>query len=165
VFTPRPQHLKAFPYLGPHRYHLRFSTDTRRPLFAQATVVDLVRDQLAHHASLEQFAVIAYCFMPDHLHLLVCGEEESSDCLRFITRFKQASGFWYAKRFGDRLWLRYGFERILRESEDTVVVARYILANPVRGGLVTTPRDYPFVGSFVYALDDLLADVAGKSSG
>jgi REP element-mobilizing transposase RayT len=41
----------------------------------------------------ERFAVIAYCFMPDHLHLLVDARSDSSDCLRFIKRAKQFSGF------------------------------------------------------------------------
>jgi REP element-mobilizing transposase RayT len=44
-------------------------------------------------------------------------------------------------QFGDRLWQRYGFERVLRDDEATLDVARYILRNPVRAGLVDVPED------------------------
>jgi REP element-mobilizing transposase RayT len=94
--------------------------------------------------------------MPDHLHLLVEGEAETSDCLLFIDRAKQYSGFYFAREFKTRLWQRYGFERVLRLEEATFVVARYILENPVRAGLVTRVEEYPFVGSCVYTLRELM---------
>jgi putative transposase len=154
-----PQHLRTFSYLGFHRYSLCFCTDDRRQVFTSQPPVDLVRSLILRSASEEQFAVIAYCFMPDHLHLLVEGQAEDSDCKRFIARSKQNSGFYYTRQFGTRLWQRYGFERVLRNSEQTFVVARYILENPVRAGLVATIGEYPFVGSFVYTLPELLASV------
>ena len=95
--------------------------------------------------------------MPDHLHLLVQGQDDQSDCRRFIARSKQYSGFYFARRFGTRLWQRYGFERVLREHEPTFVVARYIVENPVRAGLTTRVDEYPFVGSFVHTLPELIA--------
>jgi len=94
--------------------------------------------------------------MPDHLHLLIEGETETSDCKRFIARAKQYSGYRHAAIFKERLWQRYGFERILRENEQTAVVARYILENPIRAGLATRVQDYPFLGSFAYTLPQLL---------
>jgi REP-associated tyrosine transposase len=151
-----PQHLKAFSYVGFYRYSLRFCTDYRRQVFTSQSPVDLVRSLILRSATEEQFAVIAYCFMPDHLHLLVEGQAEDSDCKRFIARSKQYSGFYYTRQFGTRLWQRYGFERVLRDNEQTFVIARYILENPVRAGLVAAIEEYPFVGSFVYTLPELM---------
>ncbi len=94
--------------------------------------------------------------MPDHLHLLVEGQSESSNCLRFISRAKQFSGYHFSRQFGQRLWQRYNFERTLRDDESTLVVARYILENPLRAGLVERPEDYPFSGSRTHQLADLL---------
>ena len=54
------------------------------------------------------------------------------------------------------LWQRYGFERVLRNDEATAAVARYTIANPVRAGLVRSPADYPFWGSFLYTREVLL---------
>ena len=46
------------------------------------------------------FKVWAYCFMPDHLHLLLEGETKEADLKRLIVLFKQASGFGYKKNVG-----------------------------------------------------------------
>jgi putative transposase len=100
VFTNRPDHLKAFDYLGPYRYSLTFCTHERRRAFIEAPVVGLAREQILRAATEQAFAVIAYCFMPDHLHLLVEGTSDSSDCRRFISRAKQYSGFYTYQRSG-----------------------------------------------------------------
>lgn len=97
--------------------------------------------------------------MPDHLHLLVEGQSADSDCRRFIARAKQFSGFHYKKTFGDQLWQRFGFERTLRTDEAALSVARYILENPVRAGLVSRVEDYPFMGSNVYTVAEILEAV------
>jgi len=98
--------------------------------------------------------------MPDHLHLLIEAQSESSDCKRFIARAKQYSGYYYSKHHGGILWQRYGYEHVLRDDEVTLVVARYIVKNPLRAGLVERVEDYSFVGSLVYTLSDLLEAVA-----
>jgi putative transposase len=71
-----PEHLKTFDYIGLHRYSLRFCTDARRPLFTITERVDLVLEQFVRAATEEGFAIVAYCFMPDHVHLLIEGLEE-----------------------------------------------------------------------------------------
>lgn len=125
-------------------------------MFTSEAPVDLARLQILRSSQEQQFAVIAYCFMPDHLHLLIEGQTESSDCKRFIARAKQYSGYRHAQVFKERLWQRYGFERVLRECETTPTIARYILENPIRARLVTRIEEYRFVGSFVYTLPELL---------
>ncbi len=143
-------------YVGLNRYHLRFCTEERRAIFTKGAAVDLLREQIARAATEEQISVVVYCFMPDHLHLLVEGTTDASDCRRFVTRAKQYSGYHHARRFGERLWQRYSYDSVLRDDELTAVVAKYILANPIRAGLVTRVEDYPFVGSFVYQVPELL---------
>ena len=100
--------------------------------------------------------------MPDHVHLLIEGQSDDSDCLTFILRAKQFGGYQYATRFKRRLWQRYGFERILRNGELTLTVARYILENPVRAGLVKKPEDYVFSGSRTHPLSELLEAVGER---
>jgi REP-associated tyrosine transposase len=121
--------------------------------------VDVVLEQILRSATDTGFAVVAYCFMPDHVHLLVEAQSEASDCRQFIKRAKQFSGYYFKQKFGVRLWQRYGFEHVLRDDEPTLGVARYTLENPVRGGLVQRVEDYPFAGSAVYPLAEILAAV------
>jgi REP element-mobilizing transposase RayT len=103
--------------------------------------------------------------MPDHLHLLVEAQSEGSDCREFIKRAKQFSGFYFKQAFKKRLWQRYGFERVLRDDEATLSVARYILENPVRAALVKRVEDYPFLGSQLSALADILGAVEIRPAG
>ena len=125
-------------------------------MFVHADRVDVVSTQILRVAADERFAVVAYCYMPDHLHLLVTGEQPTSDCRRFIARSKQFSGFYYQKAFGQRLWQRYGYEHVLRSDEVLLSVARYIVENPVRARIAKNAGDYPFSGSGLYSLVEIL---------
>ena len=161
--TRRPPHLTHFDYTGYHRYSLTFCTDRRKPLFTGRRAVELVLSQIARAASEQDFAVIAYCFMPDHLHLVVHGQSEAADCKQFITRAKQYSAYYYSKDLGGKLWQRYGYERTLRHEEDTTAAVRYIVENPLRAKLVTCVDEYPFVGSLVCELKELLLSLPARS--
>jgi putative transposase len=156
VITRKPEHLKTFDYLGPHRYFLTFCTFERRHIFLTRQRTEAVHEQFLRASVDEAFAVLAYCFMPDHVHLLVEREATDSDCRRFIARAKQLSAFHFQKMFGLRLWQRYGFERTLRSNDATLSVARYILENPIRARLVERVQDYPFLGSSVYSLNEIV---------
>jgi putative transposase len=158
--TGTPGHFEAFTYVGCYRYCLTFCTDHRRHLFTSNETVNLVLEQISRAAGENQFAIVAYCFMPDYVHLLIEGQSESSDCRRFIARAKQYSGFYYSKAFDGRLWQRYGYEHVLRDDEETSAVAKNILNNPIRAGLAEKVEDYPYVGSLVYELRVLLEAVA-----
>ena len=99
--------------------------------------------------------LIAYCFMPDHVHLLVTGVDEASDGRKFDSQAKQLAGFYVARHHDVRLWQHYGYERILREEEDTLAIARYIIANPIRAGLAGSIFDYPFLGSDTHSIAEI----------
>jgi putative transposase len=160
VLTGRPDHLKTFDYLGPYRYFLTFCTFERRTHFISLEPVNLVLLQIQRAATEHQFALVAYCFMPDHLHLLVEALAENSDARRFIEAAKQYSGFYFKQKFKHPLWQRYGFERTLRDEEATLGVVRYIVENPLRAGLVEKVEAYPFAGSSMYSLGEVLQAVA-----
>ncbi len=50
----------------------------------------------------------------------------------------------YEALTGTALWQDGYFERVLRRDEDTPSVIDYVLANPMRAGLVERAVDYPF---------------------
>jgi putative transposase len=148
VTHQRPTRLNAFAYTGLHRYHVRIGTWDREPHFSVATTVTLAIDHLLHIADSHQFAVHAYCFMPDHVHVLTCGTCADSHLPPFVGHWKQVVGFEFSSRVqGRRLWQPGYFERVLRDDEPDEIVARYIVANPIRGGLVKSIGEYPHVWS------------------
>jgi len=110
-----------------------------------------------------RFDGIAYCFMPDHFHGLFDAKEPDCDFAKFACMFKQRTVFAHKRRTGRKLWQEGYFDRILRREEATLDVVAYILENPVRAGLCTDPRQYPFVGSSVYSVDELFESVSGRS--
>ena len=148
----RPGRLPHVSYVGMQRYSLTLCTFERETRFTTHGVVDPIRSQLLQSAYEFRFELTAYCYMPDHLHLLAIGESEASDLERFMSRMKQDAGFWYAKTYRKRLWQDGYYDRILRNDEQTVGVARYILDNPVRAGLAATFDSYPFSGSNKYTM-------------
>jgi len=157
--TDYPRLLPAFDYRGRYRYFLTFWTVDRHHAFAEAAAVDLVRGQFLRAADRHLFALLAYCFMPDHVHLLVEGAREDSDLKAFQSAAKQYSGFHYKSQFGRPLWQRYGFERALRSEESTIDVVRHILANPLRAGLARRVDEYSFSGSSVFSMEELMDGV------
>jgi REP-associated tyrosine transposase len=94
--------------------------------------------------------VLAYCFMPHHVHLLVVGLPESSRLESLIKGLKQITGFAFKQEHGAPLWHRSYHDRmlrrVLRKDEDLYTAAAYIWGNPVRAGLVERAEDYPYSG-------------------
>ena len=134
-------------YIGQQWYFLTACTEARIRRLQYADLVDEHLTILRQKARGKSFAIQAYCFMPDHLHLLVSGLQASSDCLAFINGFKQISAYRFKQRAGQRLWQHKPYDHILRPHERWEAVAYYIWMNPVRKGLCKRAEDWPFSGS------------------
>jgi REP element-mobilizing transposase RayT len=155
----RPKRLDGFNYVGRYRYFLTFCCRERLSVFRDAQIAEQTLAQFRRTSTLEEFAILAYCLMPDHAHLLVEGLCQDSDFKRFAKMVKQRSGGAYARTRHARLWQEGYYERVLREEDDARALARYILNNPVRAGLVESPEEYSFIGSDVWSLAELLESV------
>jgi putative transposase len=147
-FPKRPR-LKDFGYIGTYAYFVTILTKDRATYFREVEVVDSLIGILVETARSERFDVLAYCFMPDHLHLLVSGEDDNSNLKKFINLFKQESGYWFKKNYNRNLWHISYYDHILRKEESIEGVAMYILENPVRRGLVSDFSEYRFTRSFL----------------
>jgi putative transposase len=154
--SDRPHRLPRFSYVGIHQYSLTFCTFQRQHVFLTAAVVAATLDQISHAAREHEFAILAYCFMPDHLHLLVEARSDASDLIAFAHAVKQRTAYEYRRRFENRaLWQKGYFEHVVRDDESTRTQAKYVLENPVRSGLITEPLAYPFSGSLVFTREEL----------
>lgn len=142
-FPKRPR-LKSFDYIGTYAYFITILTKDHTAHFREAETVGSVVSILNETARSERFNVLTYCFMPDHLHLLVQGIGDDSNLKRFIGLFKQKSGYWFKKNYNKELWQTSYFDHVLRKEESLENVMQYILGNPVRKGLVLDFKEYPF---------------------
>jgi REP element-mobilizing transposase RayT len=93
--------------------------------------------------------------MPDHLHLLTQGLDDTSHLIKFMQRFKRHTSFHFKQSSGDRLWQSSYFDRVLRQEEDLTEVANYVLQNPVTEGLCERPEDYLLSGGTFAAVSAL----------
>jgi putative transposase len=126
-------------------------------VFFSASAVASVLTQFRQCAAKEQFAIVAYCFMPDHVHLLVRSSVEDADLRRFVTSAKQVTGYWFARSSRQRLWQEGFYDHVLRDQDDTIGVVGYILANPVRARLASAVGEYPFSGSDEFSIEEICA--------
>lgn len=135
-------------------------TAQRVEQFHDPAAVALVLEQFFYTSRTEDVAILAYCVMPDHVHLLVDGESDAADVARFAKLAKQRSGFRFRRAYGTALWQAGYNDRVLRDEERTETVIAYIINNPVRKGLVDDVMEYPFWGSGRYSRIELLESIA-----
>ena len=87
---------------------------------------------------------IAWIVMPDHFHWLF-ALNHGNELAKVIKAFKGRSARDLNKYLGTRgsFWQHAYYDHALRKDEDIKQVARYIVANPLRAGLVEKIEDYP----------------------
>ncbi|HLB27241.1 MAG TPA: transposase [Dehalococcoidia bacterium] len=147
AFKPRRSspRLSAFSYEGLYAYMVTLNTHRRSPSLRSQDLIRECEEAIAAAAAQYRFTVLAYCFMPDHLHLLLQGAA-GSKLIPFLQRFKQVTGYRFKAKRGRPLWQRSFYDHVLRTEEDIGDVAEYIWNNPVRAGLVADREAYPYWG-------------------
>ncbi|MFN3712875.1 MAG: REP-associated tyrosine transposase [Alcanivoracaceae bacterium] len=86
---------------------------------------------------------LAFVVMPDHLHWLLrltgeCSLSMTVGALKGVSSYRVAT----LRPFG-KLWQRGFHDHAVRRDEDLRNLARYLVFNPVRAGLVSSLRFYP----------------------
>ncbi|MFJ2713171.1 REP-associated tyrosine transposase [Pseudomonas sp. NPDC087346] len=141
---PASRRLRAGRYAEPNRiYLLTTNTLERKPIFVDFALGRLVVHQFRRAENLGLVNSLAWVVMPDHFHWLVELEDCSLKTLMretksLITREVNLS----SNRTGP-LWQQGYHDRALRREDDLVRMARYVVANPLRAGLVEKLGDYP----------------------
>ena len=127
-------------------------TEGKIPSFQNEALTLVFIDQLKTDAELNGVRVFAYCFMPDHLHLVIAPGIEK-DIVKFVGEYKGRTTR-IAWKFGvkGKFWQTSFHDHFLRKEEDVRDTVMYVLHNPVRKGLVSEWREYPYAGSLVYEL-------------
>lgn len=137
--------LSGCSYVGSRLYFMTSLTCGRREFFRDPAIVTLCNAQFLKAATRAEFEIPAYCYMPDHVHLLAQGVSGDSNFFAFVRLAKQLSGYHVKRQHGVDLWARGYHDRIVRHDEDQRRYVRYIRDNPVRARLVQDPADYPFL--------------------
>lgn len=119
-------------------YLLTLVTENRSAAFGSFSAARQVVKAM-HQASVASVAeTLAFVVMPDHVHWLLrlLGPMRLGEAVRRLKAKVSLAQ-------GTSVWQRGFHDHALRRDEDLVSVARYVVANPVRAGLVRHIGDYP----------------------
>ena len=119
-------------------YMVMTTTIGRAPIFRDLTAARSVIRTLAAAVERGELELLAYVLMPDHLHCLLT----LTGSLSLQAQMQQLKSV-SAHRCGRRIWQAGFHDHALRDEESLINCARYIVANPVRAGLVDRVGDYP----------------------
>lgn len=118
-------------------YHVTITCKDRDNHFSDFSNARYFIQQIKQ-AEMDGFAK-TFCFvvMPDHVHWLVKINKISLQQL--VQRVKSLT----TKSIGFPIWQKGFYDQGIRSDESLISVARYIVANPLRAGLVGNVADYP----------------------
>jgi len=127
--------------------HVYFTTSVargREPHFADFAVGCAVCRALGSPRSWSDACALAWVLMPDHLHCLVqLGKSPLPKVMQSVHSLTARAS--NAERgTSGQVWQGAFHDRALRADDDLLEAARYLIANPLRAGLVTAVGDYPF---------------------
>jgi REP element-mobilizing transposase RayT len=126
-------------------YLVTFVSWERRRHFADAQAATACITALLDVRSWQHSRLLAWVLMPDHWHgLLELGGDDDLSCLVRQLKASSARRVRLAREAVGKVWGAGFHDRALRREDDLVDMARYLVLNPVRAGLVRRVRDYPY---------------------
>jgi len=127
-----------FSQVGAH-YTITAITNRRRPLFYDSASASVVVRELeaASNCGIEP---LAWVLMPDHLHIVL--QLSHGALCRAMQAFKSRTA--RAQGAAGPIWQAGFYDHCIRNHEDLLRQARYVIENPLRRGLVARREDYPY---------------------
>lgn len=131
-------------------YLLTTVTYQRQAIFSDFYLGRIVVQSMRQQHQLQKVNSLAFVVMPDHLHWLLALQNGYS-LSKVMQQVKGGSAFQIQKIRRERglldtnesLWQHGYYDHALRKEEDLQKFARYIVANPLRAGIVDKIADYP----------------------
>lgn len=141
---PRDDLLKGRVSIPDHAYHITTCTEGRRPLFQDFHNGRLLVTEMRQLNDAKLVTSIAWVIMPDHLHWLFQLDDQLN-LSDLVKKLKARSSLAINSHIGRQgsVWQRGFHDHAIRRDEDLRAVARYIIANPLRAGIVKHIGDYP----------------------
>ena len=168
----KPHHKRVRHFEGQgHLHELTFSAYRRLPLLAEDTARCILAKELAAACQAEQFGLVAFVFMPEHVHLLVLPLAASSQVSRLLGRTKRQASLAVKRHLVEndlkllarltirdrpnhrsfRLWQEgAGYDRNIFSPEALEASLDYIHTNPVKRGLCQRAVDWDWSSARFY---------------
>ncbi len=131
-------------------YFFTLVTHYRKPIFSVDKAANLFLEAINHVKNFHPFSTLAFCILPDHIHLLWEMPIDDVDYSMRISEIKKRFSKGFIEEFGNPnlpntsqqrrgetgIWQRRFWEHYVRDEEDLNNHIDYIHYNPVKHGLV-----------------------------
>jgi len=121
-----------------HLYLVTVVTRDRRSVFRSLAAARCLIRAMRKEQQYGRATTLAFVVMPDHFHWLLQLDGSAN-----LSQVVQAVKSVVAHRLGRPTWQAGFHDHALRHDEEVLRVARYLVANPLRAGLVGRLGDYP----------------------
>ncbi|MEO8491142.1 REP-associated tyrosine transposase [Pseudomonas sp.] len=141
---PNSHQLRRGRYSEPGRAYLVTAVvHQRQPLFRNFQLGRLLVAELKRVHDNGLVNSLAWVVMPDHVHWLFDLKESTLPDVMRQTKSRSTLSINRARGSQEKFWQRGYHDRAVRADEDVLKMARYVVANPLRAGLVEHIGDYP----------------------
>lgn len=142
--------LKNYDYSASGYYFITVCTKDRKPLFWEFVGADIIRPNLSKYGKIVNTAINAisshypnmevdeYVIMHDHIHLILKiandnknGRMISAPTKTIMTVIGQMKR-WVSKEIGFPIWQKSYYEHVIRDENDYIEKAQYMLNNPLK---------------------------------
>ena len=126
-------------------YLVTTATRSRRPLFHDFALGRIVVTAFRFQEQSGRAKTMAFVVMPDHFHWLL--QLEAATRLKRVVHSVKGYSAWAINHASgtvrSSVWQEGFHDHAVRREESLVELARYVIENPLRAGLVEHIGDYP----------------------
>ncbi len=126
----------------------------------RAEIAGIVSEAM-HFRDKKEYELIAYCIMPNHVHLVICCNEDynagalcsdnqsellSRQLYHILQSLKRFTAQECNKKLGrtGTFWQKESYDHLVRNPKELQNIISYTLQNPVKAGLVENWEDWRF---------------------
>lgn len=153
----KPIRIADYDYSTPGAYFITVCTANREKIFWNSVGADIIRPQnvplsiagkiaeqgviqIAEHY--KNVVVDKYCIMPDHIHMILRIESDTSGRMVSAPTVSTVVGSmkrWVSKQIGRPIWQKSFYDHGIRNQQDYNEIWQYIENNPLKYALKKAP--------------------------
>ena len=130
------------------KYDQLLDHSSRGPTWLKRAAIAGIIKEALHYRDGREYELLAYCIMPNHVHMLVTLPEQLDApffrVLQSLKRFTAIAANRLLGQTGQPFWQDESYDHLVRDGQELNRIISYILENPVKAGLCTTWSDCPF---------------------
>ena len=142
-----------------YHYHITQRGNCKQMVFNEKNDYSTYIRLLAKYSVEYRLSILAYCLMPNHIHIIAIPQEQNSMAKTFhVCHMKYAQHFNKKYSLSGHLWQGRFYSCLLDENHFTAAV-RYVENNPIRAKLSSDAISWPWSSAFAhcYNKDEMLS--------